>query len=195
MIKEKIDKIIDEYKTVKREKVDTDSIFLKLENYNCYLNNGVKVYRERIVKGDNNGCAAIILPVTKENKIIICAEPRVFVDSTVSVDLPAGYINKGEKGMDAAKRELLEETGYTSDEFKLLGKFFQDHGVSSACNEFYLATDCYKVSSQKLDDDEIVTQLEITIDELFYLLDNGYIKGLNSAYIIEKCRPYLERIK
>ena len=195
MIKDEIDKIINDYKTIKKEKINNESDFLKIENYKCYLNNGKIVYREKLVKGNGDGSAAIVLPLTIDNKVIVCIEPRVFTDRTVSVDLPAGYIDKDEKGIEAAKRELLEETGYISDEFKYLGKFYQDHGISSACNEYYLALNCKKVSEQKLDKDEYVKQLEISIEDLFYLLDNGYIKGLNSAYIIEKCREYLERIK
>ena len=195
MIKDKIDKIIEEYKTIKKEKVDNKSDFLKIENYKCYLNNGEYVYREKLVKGNTSGSAAIVLPLTSDNKVLVCIEPRVFTDRTVSVDLPAGYIDKGETGLEAAKRELLEETGYTSNEFKFLGKFYQDHGISGACNEYYLATNCKKVTEQRLDSDEFVKQLEISIEDLFYLLDNGYIKGLNSAYIIEKARTYLERNK
>lgn len=194
MIKDKIDKIIEEFKTVKKEKIP-NSNFLAIENYKCYLNNKKVVNREKLVKGNSAGSAAIVLPLTKDNKILVCVEPRVFTDTTVSVDLPAGYIDQGETGLEAAKRELLEETGYTSNDLKYLGKFYQDHGISAACNEYYLALNCAKVSEQKLDKDEVVKQLEITIEELFYLLDNGYIKGLNSAYIIEKSRPLLERIK
>ncbi len=193
MIKDKIDKIIEELKTVKKEKI-TDFHFFDTESYKCYLNNGQEILRERLIKGECDGSASVILPLTVDNKVVVCIEPRVFTDTTVSVDLPAGYIEKDETAEDAAKRELLEETGYTCGELKHLGRFYQDHGISSACNHYYLALNCYKVSEQKLDEDEFVKQLEVTIEELFYLLDNGYMKSINSAYIIEKCRPYLERI-
>ena len=194
MIKEKIAKITKDYKTIKMEKVE-ETGFLNIEKYKCYLNNGEVITREKITKGGKDGSAAIVLPLTKNNKVIVGIEPRVFTDTTASIDLPAGYIEKDEEGVDAAKRELLEETGYTSDEFQFLGKFYQDLGISAACNEYYLALNCQKTRKQKLDKDEFIKTIEITIDELLYLLDNGYIKSLNSAYIIEKCRPYLERIK
>lgn len=193
MIKDKIDKIIEEYKTIKLEKV-TGTGFLNIEKYKCYLNNNRIITREKITKNNRDGSAAMVLPLTTDNKVIVVVEPRVFTDTTVSVDVPAGYIEKDETGEEAAKRELQEETGYIADELKLLGKFYQDHGISAACNHYYLALNCKKKSKQKLDEEECVKQLEITIEELFYLLDNGYIKSLNTAYLIEKCRPYLERI-
>ena len=193
MIKEKIDKIIEEYKTIKLEKV-TGTGFLNIEKYKCYLNNNRIITREKITKNNRDGSAAMVLPLTTDNKVIVVVEPRVFTDTTVSVDVPAGYIEEDETGEEAAKRELQEETGYTTNDIKFLGKFYQDHGISAACNHYYLALNCKKKSKQKLDEEECVKQLEITIEELFYLLDNGYIKSLNTAYLIEKCRPYLERI-
>ena len=193
MIKEKIDKIIEEYKTIKLEKV-TGTGFLNIEKYKCYLNNNRIITREKITKNNRDGSAAMVLPLTTDNKVIVVVEPRVFTDTTVSVDVPAGYIEEDETGEEAAKRELQEETGYTTNDIKFLGKFYQDHGISAACNQYYLALNCKKKSKQKLDEEECVKQLEITVEELFYLLDNGYIKSLNTAYLIEKCRPYLERI-
>ena len=193
MIKDKIDKIIEEYKTIKLEKV-TGTGFLNIEKYKCYLNNNRIITREKITKNNRDGSAAMVLPLTTDNKVIVVVEPRVFTDTTVSVDVPAGYIEEDETGEEAAKRELQEETGYTTNDIKFLGKFYQDHGISAACNHYYLALNCKKKSKQKLDEEECVKQLEITIEELFYLLDNGYIKSLNTAYLIEKCRPYLERI-
>ena len=179
MIKDKIDKIIEAFKTIKRERIP-NSNFVKVENYTCYLNNNRIIQRTKLSKGDTDGSAAIVLPLTTDNKVIVVVEPRVFTDTTVSVDVPAGYREK--------------ETGYTTNDIKFLGKFYQDHGISAACNHYYLALNCKKKSKQKLDEEECVKQLEITIEELFYLLDNGYIKSLNTAYLIEKCRPYLERI-
>ena len=137
MIKDKIDKIIEEYKTIKMEKIP-NSDFLKIENFKCYLNNNTIVCREKITKGDSDGSASVVLPLTADNKVVVCVEPRVFTDSTVSVDVPAGYMEKGETGEEAAKRELMEETGYTSEELKYLGKFYQDHGTASACNCFLI---------------------------------------------------------
>ena len=96
-----------------------------------------------------------------------------------------------ENPIDAAKRELLEETGYESDDFIYLGSYYQDQGCSSAYNYYYIARNCKKVRSQKLDKDEFIKYILVTSDELQELFNEGYIKGLNSAYVIEKSKKYI----
>ena len=145
----------------------------------------------KILKGNNDGSAAIILPITEDKKIILAIEPRVFTKETVDIGLPAGYIESFENPIDAAKRELLEETGYESDDFIYLESYYQDQGCSSAYNYYYIARNCKKVRSQKLDKDEFIKYILVTSDELQELFNEGYIKGLNSAYVIEKSKKYI----
>lgn len=189
-----IDKYIEEMKTVKMIQTGTPR-FLKVEAYVCELNNGRTIKREKLLKNNNDGSASIVFPLTTDRKVILAIEPRVFTESTVGIDLPAGYIEDGETPIDAAKRELLEETGYESNEFIDLGSFYQDQGVSSACNHYFLATNCKKVQDQSLDSSEYITYVLVTLDELRELLEKGYIKSLNSAFAIEKGKRYLKEMK
>ena len=114
MRKEKLEELkqyIEELKTIKFNK--TSGTFLKSEGYNCTLNNGVIIKREKLIKGNNDGSAVIIMPVTTNNEILTVIEPRVFTKETVGIGLPAGYIEKGEDVKKAAIREMYEETGLT----------------------------------------------------------------------------------
>lgn len=167
--------------------------FLTIESYICELNNGRTISREKILKNGKDGSAVIIYPITSDDKTIIAVEPRVFTKNTVGVGLPAGYIEEGEKPIDAAKRELLEETGYISDDLVEVGSFYQDQGCSSAFNHYFIAFNCKKVSEQKLDSSEIIKYFLVDNDELNELLETGTITGLNSAYLIEKCKRYRRR--
>ena len=184
-------KYIEELKTIEKTK-NSDSKFIKVESYNCKLNNGKTIVREKILKGNSDGSAAIVLPITKENKIILAIEPRVFTSKTVDIGLPAGYIEENEKPIEAAKRELLEETGYSSNNIIFLGSFYQDQGCSAALNHYFVALNCEKVSNQNLDESEFIHYIEVNKKELEWLIKNNYITGLNSIFTIEKSKVYLK---
>ena len=182
----------DEYKLSEKEKIDSIN-FLSVESFQCTLKNGKIIKREKILKNGKDVDAVIIFPITQENKVIIACEPRVFTKETVDVGFPAGYVEEREEALAAAKRELLEETGYSSDEFVLVGSFYQDQGCSAALNHYYIAFNCALTSKQKLDESEFIKYFLVDFDEVKELYQNGYFKGLNSAYLIEKVHNYLNK--
>ena len=96
MRKEKLielESYIEELRTVKLEEIDsTGKGFLSIKRYSCLLNNGKKIIREKIIKNNKDGSAAIILPITKEGNVLLVVQPRVFKPTTVGVEVPAGYI-------------------------------------------------------------------------------------------------------
>lgn len=188
-----IEAYYEELKTINMVRTSGDEEgFLSVEKYDCKLNNGHIIKREKILKNKKDGNAAIVLPITEDNKVILAIEPRVFTKETVDVGYPAGYIEDGELPVVSAVRELEEETGYTSDDLEFLGSFYPDQGCSGAYNYYYLARNCRKVKEQKLDEGEFIKYILVTFAELDELLNRGYIKGLNSAYVIEKSRKYIE---
>ena len=186
---------LEEIKTVDRELIDNPTKhFITTETYKCELKNGKVVTREKILKNGKDGGASIIFPITTDNKVILAMEPRVFTKETVDIGLPAGYIEENEEPMDAAIRELKEETGYEVGNIIELGNYYQDQGCSGALNYYYLATGCRKVSEQKLDKDEYVSCVVVDLDEIDKLLEMNLIKGLNSIYLIEKGKRYLKEM-
>lgn len=191
-MREEIIKALNEFKTICMTK-ENGHKFLSIETYLCKLNNGEVIRREKILKNNKDGSAVVIYPITEDGKIIIAIEPRVFTKGTVGIGLPAGYIEIGEEPINAAKRELLEETGYMSDNLIHVGAFYQDQGCSGAFNHYFIALNCKKVGEQKLDNSEYIKYVLVDNDELDELLNNGYITGLNSAYLIEKGEKYVRR--
>lgn len=184
---------IEELRVISKIKMDRPASFLKTEVYEITLNNGSTFYREKIMKGKRDGSACMVLPLIADNEVITAVQPRVFTDLTVSVDLPAGYIELNEPPEIAANRELSEETGYYSNKLISLGSFYQDHGISSALNHYYLGLDCVNTEKQNLDNDEFVRLFRCTFKELLELIELGYVKDLNSVYTILKAKTYLKR--
>jgi ADP-ribose pyrophosphatase len=74
-------------------------------------------------------------------------------------ELPAGRIDKGEKGLAAAKRELLEETGYTASRWKRILRFYASPGFLAETMDIYLAQELRRGKAQPEADEVIRTQM------------------------------------
>lgn len=193
--KEKLEElrgIIEELKVigVESREVLQENKFLQSMAYNFTLNNGIILPREKLIKGGNDGSAAIIMPFVSDDEVLTIIEPRVFTELTVGVGFPAGYIEYGEDKVTGALRELREETGYVPKEMKLIDSFYQDEGVSGALNHIFLAQGCEKKYNQELDKDEIVRYMKFNYEELFELESLGYIMGGNAKLALAKSRVY-----
>jgi ADP-ribose pyrophosphatase len=74
-------------------------------------------------------------------------------------ELPAGRIDPGEKELEAAKRELLEETGYTATHWRRILKFYASPGFVAETMSVFLATGLRKGVAQPEDDEVIYLRL------------------------------------
>ena len=122
-----------------------------------------------------------ILGITKDKKIILTKQYRPGPQK-IFYELPGGGVEKRETPFRAAKREFLEETGYT-------GKFEQicitsNNAYSTLVRYCYVATDCKKVTDElKLDDSEFIEVYLFTLKKFRKLLKSGRLTDVETGYL------------
>ena len=175
------------YQVKKVEKVDVvKAAFLAIETNKYYLNNGMEMTRDILIKPVNR--AAIIIPRTKDGKYVMVMQTRVATENKVTMEFPAGLIEDDEDMIDGMKRELLEETGYESNDVKTLMEYYSDTGSTQTTVTLGFADNCVKVSDQHLDEDEFISFFEVTIEEMDELVKEGLIVDGNTMFSMELIR-------
>ena len=102
----------------------------------------------------------------------------------VSLSLPAGLIDDGEEPEQAARRELLEETGYESANWERIGEFVVDSNYGLNTENAFIARDARKVREPESGDlEDIVVSLH-TRDEILVAIRSGDVAQLSSAAAI-----------
>ena len=110
----------------------------------------------------------------------------------ISVEFPGGIIEDGEDPEAAARRELEEETAFTTGNIIKLGSFRPNPAIMSNTVHFFLAQDLTALERQNLDEDEIIDVLQIDEKEVIANMGKApYIHSLSAAilalYIIKGC--------
>jgi len=97
--------------------------------------------------------AAVIAIVENDLEEIIFARIPRYTTGTTEWELPAGGVEMGESEIDAAKREALEETGYTSSDHKLIYSYYPMNG---SANKLFHVVHCKAVDHvQDFDENEV----------------------------------------
>lgn len=92
-----------------------------------------------------------------------------------------GYLEKEEEPMEAVQRELLEETGYKSDQWEHLGSFVVDANRYVGTGHFFLARHAYQATQPNNDDLEQIELKWVTLSELRNALFDGRVAILSYA--------------
>jgi ADP-ribose pyrophosphatase len=99
----------------------------------------------------------------------------------VCTSLTAGFIEAGEAPLDAARRELLEETGYQAERWETLGSFVNDGNRGGGRGHLFLARGARPVSEPQSGDLERVTVELFTLAELLHAAGHGEIGDIPNA--------------
>lgn len=128
-----------------------DNEFLKVRQDKVKLPNGLVIDDFFVIEKNN---VSLIVAIDEEKRIIIKDEYRYHIDKHL-IELPGGTFDLGEADpLGVAKRELLEETGYSSDEWELLFSNYDYPTKDVNQVNVYLAKNIKRVSEQQLDEGE-----------------------------------------
>ncbi len=125
--------------------------------------------------------ASAIVAITEDGKLILKMEYRYACREDL-IEIPAGGIEKGESPLQAAQRELLEETGYTSTDWTYLVPGRECTAKLTNTMHIFLARGCRKVAPQKLDPTEDVKVLLVPFQEAVDMILTGNIKCCSSVH-------------
>ncbi len=144
-----------DFDNLTEEKISSEDVYkgkiLYIKKDEVRLPNGKTADRELI----RHIGAVCVIPVTDDGKVILVRQFRYPMGETI-LEVPAGKLDSpDEDRLEAAKRELREETGFTADEWTDLGMYYPTPAYSDERITIYLARGLHK-GEQSLDDDEFL---------------------------------------
>ncbi len=163
------DKLLMAYRLIDKQQIWTGGK-VSLEVHHLADEEGHKLSKEVVIHPG----AAVILPFLPDGNVILIRNRRYAVGQ-ILLELPAGTLNKGETPMNAAGRELLEETGYLASRIKPLGSFFSSPGVMSEKMYAFAAYDLEKQKSA-LEEGEEIELFPVSLTDAVLMIQDGQIQ-------------------
>jgi ADP-ribose pyrophosphatase len=117
--------------------------------------------------------AAMVIPLFKDGSVLLERQFRYPLRAHF-LELPAGKIDPGEDPLATARRELLEETGYSAAQWRRLTTLYPCVGYSNERIELFLARDL-KHEGHPGEDGEFLECVRLTLDEALDLIARGEI--------------------
>ena len=173
MLLEKITNIYEKVKgKLTKEEILYSGDFINLIKEVYSLPNNKTITREKIVK--NGGKDSVIIVATDSNgNYILTFQTRI--NDKIIAEFPSGYIEDGEDVIEAAKRELKEETGYVSDNVTLLDNSYYSVGIDNSVCCIVRMKNCVKAFD--VNPNENLAYGLFSEEELKYLLNNNIMSG------------------
>ena len=141
---------------------------------NVTLDNGVTTDMEFV---EHPGATAVI-PMLNESRVLLLKQYRHSLRQYIW-EIPAGTLDPQESVINCAKRELIEETGYSADQWQKLAEITPVPGYSDERIHIFLATDL-QPAEQNLDTDEIINVHDVGFSEVIEMIETGEIQDAKS---------------
>ncbi len=116
-----------------------------------------------------------VVAITERNEIVLIRQYRHGIRSE-TIEIPGGVVDEGETPLHAAKRELLEETGYRSDDWTKIGEVVPNPAIQNNRCYTFLALSCEKVEEPNFDTTEYIVTFTAPVADMSKLVSGGEIE-------------------
>jgi 8-oxo-dGTP pyrophosphatase MutT (NUDIX family) len=166
---------------VKESEYVLDTRWMKVRRDKCLLPTGETVEDYYLWQGKD---FVMIFGLTSDDKVILVRQYKHGAQD-IMIELPAGQIDDSDTNpLNAAIRELREETGYEAEDYTHLIDLFVASANSTVTAHLYLATGLTQITSPQLDNQELIESLSVSVTELMQMVTRGEIRDVNSIAAI-----------
>lgn len=181
-------KTIDESNWIVEKKERGPQIPLYEIEYQHVLNHRTKQQLKALILHGNDTINVIAL--TPDNELVMVRQLRFGISRQI-VELPAGFIDHAEAPIKAAQRELVEETGYTTDKWSYLGYSYLNPSFLTNGVHHFLARDVHPKKSQILDTTEDIEILVMPEKKVLQMVRDGDIQDVVTIAALARYYPNL----
>lgn len=157
-----------------------DGVLLHVYKDDIELPNGHKSVREYI----KHQGAVCVVPVTDKMEVIAVKQYRYPI-GRVTIEIPAGKLDAGEEPLEAAKRELSEETGVECADIEYMGGLYPSVAYTDEIIHMYVAKNLV-YGQAHTDDDEFLNVVKIPLKDFVQMVMDGKIQDSKTMAAILK---------
>lgn len=166
-----------------------DGRWMRLRADRCQLDSGVVLDPYYVL--DEAGWVHVV-PALDDGRLLLVQQYRYAAD-VICHEFPGGVVDPGEAPLQAAMRELREETGYTAARWQSAGSYFANPARQTNRVHVFVATGLQQTGAQALDVSEEIVCTMAAREELDAMISDGrFLQGLHIASLW-LAQPYLSR--
>jgi ADP-ribose pyrophosphatase len=136
---------------------------------------------------------ANVVALTKNGEVVLVKQYRHGVCEAL-LEFPGGVVEDDEDPMEGARRELLEETGYSASTLIQVGQLYPNPALQTNTLHCFLALDAEKVGEQNLDAGEDIEVHLVPLDELIEMAKHGEFRHALMIAVLFFVLAHMDRI-
>ena len=177
------------WKTVSRESIFVEPPIFHIERQRCRQTESGREGNFYVI-----ACAewVHVVPLATDGKVLLVNQFR-FGSRRLSLETPGGIVDCGETALEAAERELLEETGYRAKVMSPIAVLRPNPALQDNRLYLFLAEDCEKISAQRLDTFEEIAVTAASAEDVYGKIASGKIDHALVVASLLLAKPLIDK--